>query len=153
MQEQSKIVSHRFESNVLKSNPLNDPYVRDVIVYLPPTYSHTDSKGYTAVIYLAAYGSSGKMLLNADPFTETIEQRMNRLILERKCGPMLLVLIDCFTKFGGSQYINSPAIGMYEDYVTKEIITFIDKTYNISNHAIMGHSSGGYGALTLGMRH
>lgn len=93
------------------------------------------------------------MLLNADPFSETIEQRMNRLISEEKCGPMVLVLTDCFTKFGGNQYINSSATGMYEDYIVNEIVPFVDKTYNISSHAVMGHSSGGYGTLVLGMRH
>jgi hypothetical protein len=66
---------------------------------------------------------------------------------------MVLVLVDCFTKFGGSQYINSTATGMYEDYITNEIIRFVDENYNISKHGIMGHSSGGYGALILGMRH
>jgi enterochelin esterase-like enzyme len=151
--QQGHIASHRFESKVLKSNPLSDPYVRDIIVYVPPGYSKTDSKGYTAIIYLAAFGSFGKAVLNLDPFSETIEARMNRLIWENKCSPMILVLVDCFTKFGGSQYINSTATGMYEDYITNEIVRFIDDKYNISNHAIMGHSSGGYGAFVLGMRH
>ncbi|MDQ3888149.1 MAG: esterase, partial [Thermoproteota archaeon] len=70
--QQGQILFHRFESNVLKSNPLKDPYVRDVVVYLPPGYSHSNSKGYDAIMYLAAYGSSGKALLNLDPFSETI---------------------------------------------------------------------------------
>ena len=151
--QKGQIVFHRFESNVLKSNPLHDPYIRDLVVYLPPGYSNTTSKGYTAIIYLAAFGSNGRALLNLDPFSETIEARMNRLISDKKSRPMILVLIDCFTKFGGNQYINSTATGMYEDYITTEIVSFIDENYNISNHAIMGHSSGGYGALVLGMRH
>ena len=151
--QQGRIVFHSLKSNVLKSNPLNDPYIRDVIVYIPPTYSQTNSKGYTAIIYLAAYGSFGKALLNLDPFSETIEARMNRLILEKKCRPMILVLVDCFTKFGGSQYINSTATGMYEDYIINEIVGFVDENYNISNRVVMGHSSGGYGSLVLGMRH
>ena len=104
--QQGRILFHRFESSVLKSNPLKDPYVRDVVVYLPPGYSHTNSKGYAAIMYLAAYGSSGRALLNLDPFSETIEARMNRLIFEKKCHPMIVILVDCFTKFGGSQYIN-----------------------------------------------
>src|SRR5215217_2485590 len=105
--QQGRIVFHPFESNILKSNPLNDPYIRDVLVYLPPGYSQTNSKGFPAVMYLPAYGGFGKMLLNIDPFSETIEARMNRLIFEKKSGPMVLVLVDCFTKFGGSQYIKS----------------------------------------------
>lgn len=150
---QGQITSHRIESKVLKSNPLKDPYVRDLILYLPPGYSRMSSKGYPAIIYLSAFGSFGKAALNIDPFSETIEARMNRLISEKKCNPMILVLVDCFTKFGGNQYINSTATGMYEDYITDEIVPFVDENYNISNHAIMGHSSGGYGALVLGMRH
>jgi enterochelin esterase-like enzyme len=151
--QQGHIASHRFESKALKSNPLSDPYVRDIIVYVPPGYSRTASKGYTAIIYLAPFGSFGKAVLNLDPFSETIEARMNRLISEKKCSPMILVLVDCFTKFGGSQYINSTATGMYEDYITDEIVGFIDGKYNVSNRAVMGHSSGGYGAFVLGMRH
>ena len=139
--QQGQIASHRFESKVLKSNPLSDPYIRDVLVYLPPGYSRTDSRGYTGVIYLAAFGSFGKAVLNLDPFSETLEARMNRLISDKKCSPMILVLVDCFTKFGGNQYINSTATGMYEDYITTEIVMFVDKKYNISYHAVMGHSS------------
>lgn len=148
-----QIVSHHYESEALKSNPLGDPYVRQVIIYLPPGYSRTNSKGYPATIYLAAFGSFGKAALNIDPFSETIEARMNRLISRKECNPMILVLVDCFTKFGGNQYINSTATGMYEEYITEEIVRFVDENYNISNHAVMGHSSGGYGALVLGMRH
>jgi S-formylglutathione hydrolase FrmB len=150
---QGRILFHRFESNILKSNPLNDPYIRDLVIYLPPGYSRSSSKGYTAITYLAGYGNSVKSLLNIDPFSETIEARINRLVLENKCRPVILVLVDCFTKFGGSQYINSTATGMYEDYITNEIVRFVDENYNVSNRAIMGHSSGGYGALVLGMRH
>ena len=151
--QQGRIASHSFECKVLKSNPLGDPYVRDLVIYLPPGYSQSDDNGYTAIIYLAAFGGFGKAVLNLDPFSETIEARMNRLVSEKKCSPMILVLVDCFTRFGGSQYINSTATGMYEDYITNEIVEFVDENYNISNHAVMGHSSGGYGALVLGMRH
>jgi enterochelin esterase-like enzyme len=148
-----KTITHRYASKVLKSNPLKDPYIRDVLVYLPPEYTQSNSKGYIAAFGLVGFGGQGKMLLNADPFAENIEERMNRLILERKCGPMILVLLDCFTRFGGNQYINSSATGRYEDYFIDEIVPFIDKNYNTSAHAVWGKSSGGYGSIVLGMRH
>jgi len=55
------------------------------------------------------------------------EGRMDRLISERKCDQMILVLLDCFTRFGGNQYINSTATGRYEDYIvdTNFIIIFM----------------------------
>jgi enterochelin esterase family protein len=134
-----KVTVHRYESKVLKSNPL-----RDVIIYLPHDYSASSSNGYIAAFGLVGFGGQGKMLLNADPLGENIEDRMNRLISSRKCGSMVLVLIDCFTRFGGNQYINSSATGRYEDYITNEIVPFVDKNYNISEHAVWGKSSGGY---------
>ena len=148
-----RVIVHRFESKVLKSNPLRDPHVRELIIYLPPEYTQSSSHGYVAVFGLVGFGGQGKMLLNADPMRENIEDRMNRLISEKKCGPMVLVLLDCFTRFGGNQYINSSATGRYEDYIIKEITPFVDKNYNISAHAVWGHSSGGYGSIVLGMRH
>jgi len=129
-------VIHQYESEVLKSNPLKDPYIRDVLVYLPPEYTQSNSKGYIAAFGLVGFGGQGKMLLNTDPFAENTEEKMNRLILERKCGPMILVLLDCFTRFGGNQYINSSATGRYEDYIIDEIVPFIDKNYNTSAHAV-----------------
>jgi putative esterase len=147
------IIIHRHESFVLKSNPLRDPYIRDIIVYLPPDYKQSYSNGYIATFGLAGFGGQGRMLLNADPLGENIEDRMNRLISEEKSGPMILVLLDCFTKFGGNQYINSSATGMYEDYIIKEVVPYIDENYNIRAHGVWGKSSGGYGSLILGMRH
>lgn len=147
-----KIETHRFESDVLKSNPLKDPHVRELAVYLPPGYS-ADSTGYPAVFCLIGYGGTGRMFLNVDPFMEGIDRRMDRLVNQKKCGPMILVLVDCFTSFGGNQYINSSATGMYEDYIVKEIVPFIKKHYNVSGNAVLGHSSGGYGAMSLAMRH
>ncbi|HZI71589.1 MAG TPA: hypothetical protein VFD60_10575, partial [Nitrososphaeraceae archaeon] len=75
-----KIVLHRHESSILKSNPLKDPYIRDLIVYLPPGYSQSYSKGYVTVFGLPGFGGQGRSLLNADPLEENIEERMNRLI-------------------------------------------------------------------------
>jgi enterochelin esterase-like enzyme len=147
-----KIVVHSHESAILRSNPLNDPHTRDIIVYLPPEYSRSYSKGYITVFVLAGFGGNGSSILNIDPLGENIESRMNRLISDGKCGPMILVLVDCFTRFGGNQYMNSSATGRYEDYITQEIVPFIDQNYNTSSRSVMGKSSGGYGSLMLGMR-
>ena len=143
---------HSHESAILRSNPLNDPHTRDIIVYIPPEYSRSYSKGYITVFVLAGFGGNGSSILNIDPLGENIERRMNRLISDGKCGPMILVLVDCFTRFGGNQYMNSSATGRYEDYITKEIVPFIDQNYNTSSRSVMGKSSGGYGSLMLGMR-
>jgi enterochelin esterase family protein len=73
------------------------------------------------------------------------------------CPEAILVMPDCFTRFGGSQYLNSAATGRYEDHVTTELVAYVDARYRTLAHrdhrGIAGKSSGGYGALVLGMRH
>ncbi|MGB8100529.1 MAG: alpha/beta hydrolase-fold protein [Nitrososphaeraceae archaeon] len=153
MNENGKIVIHRFESTLLRSNALKDPYVRDVIVYLPPNYQKSKSKEYLSIILLPSFGSNARALLNIDPLGENIEQRLNRLIRRKYIGPTIVVIPDCFTRFGGNQYINSTATGMYESYIIKEIVPFIRAEYNYSHLGVLGKSSGGYGALYLAMKY
>jgi enterochelin esterase family protein len=86
-----------------------------------------------------------------------LQQRIDRLMAEGKLLPAIYVLPDCFTRYGGSQYLNSTAIGRYEDYVIDEIVPHIDRTYRTSagpaGHGVFGKSSGGYGSIVLGMKH
>jgi enterochelin esterase family protein len=74
-----------------------------------------------------------------------------------KLPPAIYVLPDCFTRYGGSQYLNSIAIGRYEDYVIDEIVPYIDRTYRTiaapEGRGVFGKSSGGYGSIVLGMKH
>lgn len=141
----------RFESKVLKNNPLKDPYIRDIMLYLPSQYSQSKSDGYVGIVFLQGFGSNSQSFFNFDPFVENIEDKTNRLIREQKCGPLVMIFPDCFTKLGGNQYINSIATGNYEDYILNEIVPHVQQKYNISSFGAMGHSSGGFGALTLGM--
>jgi enterochelin esterase-like enzyme len=152
-EKSGSVAIHTFESKVLKSNPLKDPYVRDVTVYLPPGYTSSSSKGYVTALGLAGFGGTGGMAFNVNPLMEPLDRRMDRLISKGRCGPIIIVMVDCFTRFGGNQYINSSATGRYEDYIVDEIVPLIEKEYNVSSKAVWGKSSGGYGSIVLGMRH
>jgi enterochelin esterase-like enzyme len=147
------VITERHESKILKSNPLKDPYVRDITLYLPPGYSKSNSRGYVTTFGIVGFTGTGRMMFDVNPLYETLDHRMDRLISSGKCGPMIIVMVDCFTRFGGNQYINSSAIGRYEDYIIQEIVPFIERKYNVSSKAIWGKSSGGYGSIVLGMRH
>jgi enterochelin esterase family protein len=149
-----KILRH--ESRVLKGNPLNDAHVRDLCVYLPPDYEASDKK-FPVVYCLTGFTGRGKMFLNDNAFTPNLAQRLDNLIADETIKPMIAVMPDCFTYYGGSQYINSSATGNYEDYLTEEIVPFVDENFRTINdknsRAVMGKSSGGYGALIMAMRH
>lgn len=150
----SQIILEEFHSAALKENPLKDPVTRTVPVYLPPGYHASSS--YPSIYLLAAFAARGLKLLNDDLWQENIQQRLDRLILNGDIQPVIVIMPDASTRLGGSQYMNSSATGNYEDHIL-ELVQYIDRTYptqpDNSRRAVMGHSSGGYGALRLSMRH
>lgn len=155
-QTQGDVRVLRHESEILRNNPLGDKYIRDLIVYLPPDYEETSEK-FPVVYCLAGFTGRGRMFLNDSAFAPNLTERLDRLITENRIKPMIAVMPDCFTHYGGSQYVNSSATGNYEDYLTKEIVPFVDENFRTvkdkNSRAVMGKSSGGYGALTMAMRH
>ena len=53
---------------------------------------------------------------------ENLPQRLDRLIASGAIRPMIVVMPDCATRLGGSQYINSAATGRYQDHLTEELV-------------------------------
>jgi enterochelin esterase family protein len=152
----SKVIKLLHDSKVLKNNPLKDPHKRELVVYLPKSYLDS-GKSYPVVYLIAGFTGFGKMNMNVSGYSENIQQRLDRLINTKRIGEMIVVMPDCFTRYGGSQYVNSAATGNYEDYLIEEIIPYIDNTYRTltkpESRCIIGKSSGGYGAMWLAMRH
>ncbi|MEZ5429542.1 MAG: alpha/beta hydrolase-fold protein [Pyrinomonadaceae bacterium] len=156
-QKQGTVRILRHESRILLDNPAGDPAERDLYVYLPPGYDADDEKRFPVVYCLTGFTGRGKMFLNDSAFSPNLAERLDKLIGDGRIRPMIVVMPDCFTKYGGSQYINSEATGRYEDYLTGEIVPFVDRLYRTradrNSRAVAGKSSGGYGALIYGMRH
>ena len=146
-----EVVIERFDSRVLKGNPLKDPTQRDVAIYLPPGYD--PHKRYPAAYAIVGYTGTGKSLLGVDPLSEDLKTKLDRLIRTGKMGPMIVPMPDCFTRVGGNQYINSAATGAYDDYLRKEVVPFVERKYRVSRRGIWGKSSGGYGSIVQGMLH
>jgi enterochelin esterase family protein len=145
------------QSQVLQGNLPGDPTERMLPVYLPPGYDDHPNRRYPVIYVLAGHGSSGPLLLAPVAWGESFPERIDRLIRSGAMEPVIAVLPDCWTIFGGAQYINSSALGRYEDYLIDELIPYVDKTYRTlpgrEHRAIAGKSSGGYGAYVQAMRH
>ena len=145
-----------FTSDVLAGNPLADPTARQLPVILPPGYHAESGQRYPVLYALTGYTGRGAALLNVRPWNITLAERLDQLYAAGM-PHVIVVLPDCFTSFGGSQYVNSSATGRYEDYITQEIVPFIDQRYATvagpAGRGVFGKSSGGYGALIMGMRH
>jgi S-formylglutathione hydrolase FrmB len=148
-------------SKVLKGNPLGDPHVRKLAVWLPPQYSAgaTRGRGRRFPVFYDMVGFTGSGLAHANwkPFSDNVPERAARLVHAGKMGPAILVFPDCFTALGGNQYVNSSAIGNYADYLIRELIPFIDREFRTlasrDHRGCFGKSSGGYGAIIHGMKY
>ncbi len=152
----SQIVYEIIASNMLAGNPLGDPHIRTLPIYLPPGYAAEPDRRYPVVWMLAGFLGRGQSLLNDNFLTPNIQQQLDALITNGM-GEVIMALPDCTTHYGGSQYINSSATGRYEDHLVQELVPFVDARFRTlpgpQHRAVMGKSSGGYGALIHGMRH
>src|SRR5690242_809607 len=99
------IVEHT--SRILKGNPLKDPHVRKLAVWLPPGYDGSGNRRFPVLYDLVGFTGSGLAHTNWRPFNDNVPERVARLIHERKMGPAIMVFPDCFTALGGNQYMNS----------------------------------------------
>jgi enterochelin esterase family protein len=149
------VVIELFDSVLLKGNPLGDPPRRRIPVWLPPSYA---SRGRYPVIYMiTGFTGFGEMQLNRGAWSESLPERLDRLTASGAMRECIVVMPDCFTRYGGSQYLDSSATGRYESHLLKELVPHVDRSFRTlarpSARAIAGKSSGGYGAIVLGMRH
>lgn len=146
----------RVDSPALRDNLLGDPSTRSVALYLTPGY---DDAGPPAplLVDLAGFTGSGLRRLAWTAFGESVPQRLDRLHAAGQIGPCVVAFPDCFTALGGNQYINSAALGRWEDFLIADMLPAIESQANVrrgpAGRALFGKSSGGYGALVHGMRH
>ncbi len=156
-----RVVTLEHTSKVLAGNPLGDPHVRTLDVWLPPQYDTLRGRGrgkrFPVVYDLVGFTGGGHSHTNWRAFDENVPERAARLVHERKMGPLIIVFPDCFTSLGGNQYINSSAIGAYADHLTRELVPFVDKELRTladrAHRGCFGKSSGGYGAIIHGMKY
>jgi len=55
----SRIEHPVLDSSALRDNPLGDPYIRQVTVYLPQGYDDFADRRYPTVYLLASHGNTG----------------------------------------------------------------------------------------------
>ncbi|GGJ53858.1 alpha/beta hydrolase [Deinococcus roseus] len=124
-----------------------------VKVYLPPDYD--DQQKYPVVYLLHPYGGDEKFWLGALDTREV----MDRLIEQKKVRPFLVVSPNYDNSFAvnSREAIVGVNAGRYSDYLTQELVSFIDSKYSTvtsrDGRFIGGTSMGGYAALQLGLTH
>lgn len=135
------------DSTLLQQNPLGDNPKRRIDVYVP--HGSTGS-GLPLLVDLVGFLAGGPVHGNWRNFGENLPERLDRLIAGGTLPPVVVAMPDCFTRLGGNQYINSPALGRWADFLLEEAVPFVEQRFacgGAGRRGVFGKSSGGYGAL------
>jgi S-formylglutathione hydrolase FrmB len=143
------------ESEALRGNPLGDPHVRPIRVYLPPEYEADEKARFPSIYVIQGLTGQLDMWRNRVPFRKNFPELADELFATGGAPPAVLVYVDAWTSIGGSQYLDSPGTGRYHTYLCEEVVPWVDGRYRTlpsSEHrGITGKSSGGYGAMVTPM--
>jgi hypothetical protein len=143
------------ESELLADNPLGDPARRPLYVYRPPGVERDHPRPLPCVYVIQGYTGQLDMWTNRTWLEPTMIERLDGLFASGGCPDALVVFVDCWTAYGGSQFLNSTSTGRYQDYLCDEVVPFVDDRYatlsDRDHRGLTGKSSGGYGAMVVPM--
>jgi S-formylglutathione hydrolase FrmB len=136
----------------LAGNPLGDPIRRSILFYLPPGHD-VPGKQFPAAYFLHGFGGSVHGWTQAALFAPTVLERLDALVASGAVPPTVGVFVDGATSLGGTQWIDAAAVGRYQTYVAEDVVAFADARLRTiprrESRAVIGKSSGGYGALAM----
>lgn len=130
----------------LRNNLVGTDTIQKIGIYLPPSYN-SSKKSYPVVYFLLGYQTKVRES-NAEIFN---------IMEDETVKEMIYVEISGYNLYKGSMYTNSPVTGNWEDYVTNDVITYVDKNYRTipekASRGLIGHSMGGLGAFNISLKH
>ncbi len=139
-------------SQALVGNPLGDPAARPLYVWLPPGYDDDLERRWPVVAFLHGFAGQADSWANRRAFQPTLLER-----IDAAAPPAIVALPDGWSGWGGAQWLDSPAVGAYQTYLSVDVVSHLDRTYRTvddrSARAVAGHSSGGYGAVLSALHH
>ncbi|MGH9057843.1 MAG: alpha/beta hydrolase, partial [Acidimicrobiales bacterium] len=150
-----RVERHVLTSAVLAGNPLGDPAARPLWVYVPPGYDDEPGRRYPSVYVIQGYTGSVGMWNNRSAYRATYPEAADEVFAAGGAPPCVVVYVDAWTAYGGSQYVDSPGTGLYHTYLCDEVVPFVDRRYRTlagpAHRGIQGKSSGGFGAMITPM--
>ncbi|MEO2007041.1 MAG: alpha/beta hydrolase-fold protein [Candidatus Poribacteria bacterium] len=137
-------ISHDIESAAVAGNQMGITSLRRVLVYMPEGYDKS-RRSYPVIYWIPGWET---------PASREYVGSLDEAIGDGKLPPVIVVNIDVRE---GLVLLNSTVFGRWEDFVVDELVPFIDAEYRTiplpQGRALMGHSTGGYGAMMLPLLH
>ena len=141
----------------LKQNVMGLSSRQPVLVYLPPSYGRPEQRRYPVLYFLPGYDDPVWIFTGGALQGFRLREAMDRLLSDGRIREMIVVLPSSATPLGGTFYSNSPVLGHWEDYISRELVEYVDSHFRTvrcpSGRAIAGTTAGGSGALIIAMRH
>jgi len=145
------LVELEIDVPALAGNALGDPSRRTVLVYLPPGHGRAR---LPAVYFLHGFTGSARGWRSAGLFQPTVPERIDARIAAGELPPFVAAFPDGATRVGGTQWIDAPAVGRYQAYLAEAVVGEVEARFGAlpvrEARAVVGKSSGGYGALCMG---
>ena len=140
----------------LEGNLEGDSPDRDVSVYLPPSYPTSHHRRYPVLYLLHGFtDKDSNWFGNPHHFVDApavIDKAFSSGTAE-----MIVVMPNAYTLYQGSMYSNSATVGNWEDFITADLVSYIDAHFRTipdrMSRGLAGHSMGAYGTLRIGMKH
>jgi S-formylglutathione hydrolase FrmB len=150
-----RIDEHVFSSELLRDNPLEDPHERPLWVYVPPGYDDEPERRYPSVYVIQGYTGHLPMWRNRMPYRQPFPEAADAVFAKGEAPPAIVVYVDAWTAYGGSQFVDSPGTGNYHTYLCEDVVPYVDGHWRTipdrDSRGITGKSSGGFGAMITPM--
>lgn len=144
---------HQMHSKALEDNLLGDPATRSLNVYTPPGMREGDN--YPVIYVTPGYAGQLEMWHNRVPFRRTFPELVDDLFADPALPRAFVVFVDGWTRYGGSQFVDSAGTGNYHTYLCHDVVAWVDEHLPTRAEpryrAITGKSSGGYGSMISAM--
>ena len=146
---------HVMAFDTLRGNPLGDPHERPLHVYVPPGYDDEPDRRYASIYVIQGYTGHLGMWDNRTPFRQPFYETADQVFASGQAPPAVVVFVDAWTTYGGSQFVDSPGTGNYHSYLCDDVVPWVDAHYRTApepaHRGITGKSSGGFGAYITPM--
>lgn len=140
----------------LEGNLEGDSPDRDVSVYLPPSYATDRHRRYPVIYLLHGYMDNDINWFGAHHIFVNAPGVLDAVFSDGSAREMIVVMPSAYTVYYGSMYSNSVATGDWEDFIARDLVSYVDAHYrtipNRMSRGLGGHSMGGYGTIRLGMK-
>jgi S-formylglutathione hydrolase FrmB len=123
--------------------------------YTPPGYDDEPERRYPSIYVIQGYTGHVVMWRNRTPYRQPFIETADAVFAQEQAPPAIVVYVDAWSKYGGSQFVDSPGTGNYHTYLCDDVVPWVDARYRTLPEArhrgITGKSSGGFGAFITPM--